>query len=452
MTSRTPPLLLRAAAFVLVGVLSAACASSVPSAPPASAPSVPPTVQATPVPDAVPSRAPATESPTQALIEFLIERIAADPTDGDAQLELGFALVQRIRETADASLYAPAEAAFVEASRLLPADPRPLIGIGGLRLGRHEFAAALEAGQAALEADPTSASAANVVVDALVELGRYEEAFAAVEALAAGSADLSSLARLSYARELQGDLPGALAAMQLAADSPGLAAENTAFALAIVGQLQRLTGDPDAARSSYERALELVPDHAPSIAGLGRLAVGDGDLGAARGYFERAAAILPLPEYVIALGETLEAAGDTTGARRQYDLARAEIALFRASGVVTDLELSLFEADHGDAAEALRLAEAAYAMTPTVRAADALAWALHRSGRDAEAWKRAEEALRLGSREPLLQYHAGAIAASIGETEVARRHLEAALNADPGFSATGAADARAILDALPPAQ
>ena len=403
------------------------------------------------MPNVVPSRNPASESPTQALIEFLIERIAADPTDGEAKLELGFALVQRIRETADTSLYAPAEAAFAEASRLLPADPRPLIGIGGLRLGRHEFAAALEAGQEALEADPTSASAANVVVDALVELGRYEEAFAAVEALAAGSADLSSLARLSYARELQGDLPGALEAMQRAAASPGLAAENTAFVLAIVGQLQRLTGDPDAARASYEQALELVPDHGPSLAGLGRLAVGDGDLVAARGFYERAAAILPLPEYVIALGETLEAAGDTAGARRQYDLARAETELFRASGVVVDLELSLFEADHGDAAEALKLAEAAYAAAPTVRAADALAWALHRSGRDAEAWKRAQEALRLGSLEPLLQYHAGAIAATLGESEVARRHLEAALAADPGFSATGAADARAILEALPAA-
>jgi len=51
----------------------------------------------------------------------------------------------------------------------------------------------------------------------------------------------------------------------------------------------------------------------------------------------------------------------------------------------------------------------------------------------------------------LLQYHAGAIAATLGESEVARRHLEAALAADPGFSATGAADARAILEALPAA-
>jgi tetratricopeptide (TPR) repeat protein len=285
-------------------------------------------------------------------------------------------------------------------------------------------------------------------VDALVELGRYEEASDAVDDLVATAADLPSLARLSYVRELQGDLPGALDAMQRAAAAPGLAPENTAFALSLVGHLQQLNGDAVGARQAYEAAIGLVPDHAPSIAGLGRLAVAGGDLDAARRWFERAAAILPLPEYVIALGETLEAAGDAAAARRQYDLARAQIALLEAGGVVVDLDLALFEADHGDAARALELAQAAYAATPTVRAADALAWALHRVGRDAEAWDRVQEAFRRGSMDPLFHYHAGSIAAARGDRDAARDHLDRALGTDPGFSATGAVEARRLLDEL----
>jgi tetratricopeptide (TPR) repeat protein len=117
--------------------------------------------------------------------------------------------------------------------------------------------------------------------------------------------------------------------------------------------------------------------------------------------------------------------------------------------VAVDLDLALFEADHGDPARALAFATAAHAATPTVRAADAAAWALHRLGRDDDASPYVVEALRLGSRDPLLRYHAGAIEAALGDTVAARRDLELALATDPGFSATGAAEARRLLDTLP---
>ncbi len=439
------------AAFVAAFV--AGCggsAASTPAGPPRSSPPVSATPAGEPTTPTSQLEQPSpTTPPTQALIDLLVERVTADPDDGDAQLELGYALLQRIRETGDPSLYAVAERAFDAARRLLPRDPRPLVGLGGLQLGRHEFDAALDSGNAALALDASAVSARAVMVDALIELGRYDEAFPAVDDLVASSGGLTTLARLSYARELQGDLAGALAAMREAAAAPSAAAENTAFALALVGQLERLNGDPVAAREAYEAALTLAPDHAPSLAGLGRLAVGDGDLDEAIGYFERASAIVPLAEYVIALGETLEAAGETAAAGRQYGLARAEMALFEASGVIVDLEFALFEADHGDAGRALRLAQAAYAATPTIRAADALAWALHRTGRHDEAWKRSKEALRLGSRDPLLQFHAGVIAAAREDHVAARDHLEAALATDPGFSATAVHAAQAILDELP---
>jgi tetratricopeptide (TPR) repeat protein len=436
-------------AVLILAALVAACAR--PAAPVESgAPFDPTADRATPTPR-VTSRPPAsaaTTAPTQALVDFLIDRVTADPNDGAAQRDLGFALLQRIRETADPSGYARAETAFKAARELMPDDPLVLIGLGGLRLGQHEFAKALDLGRQALEAEPGDPAARAVVVDASIELGRYDAAFEEAEALARDAPSLATLARLSYARELQGDLAGALEAMRDAARSPGLAPENTAYVTALTGQLERLTGDPSAARASFDEALALVPDHPMSLAGLGRLAVGAGDLAAATKEFAQAASIVPLPEYVIALGETLEASGDAEGARRQYALARAEIALFESSGVVVDLELALFEADHGDPARALSLAQSAYDAAPTVRAADAQAWALHRLGRDQEAVLMADEALRLGSREPLLRFHAGAIAASLGRGEQAHDQLEAALHADPGFSATGAEEARRLLERL----
>ena len=361
-------------------------------------------------------------------------------------------MLQRIRETADPSLYAPAGAAFEAGRRIAPDDPLIHVGIGGLQLGRHEFAQALTTGQQAVKLSPGLAAAHAVVVDALVELGRYEDADKAASEMLALRSDLSTLARVSYLAELRGKLDVALTAMRLAARSPSLAPENTAYVQSLLGNLLLYTGDREGAATAYLDALGLVPGYAPALAGQARLAVGDGDLEDAISLFKRASDIVPLPEYVIALGDAQAAAGHDADAARSFEVAKAEIQLSQAAGVIVDLDLSLFEADHGDPARALELAQIAYRAAPTVRAADALAWALHRSGRDTDAKERSAEALRLGSRDALFRYHSGAIAAALSDGTTARRDLNLALSTNPGFSATGAAEARRLLASLSPDQ
>jgi tetratricopeptide (TPR) repeat protein len=398
---------------------------------------------ATPAPS--PRATAAAASTTVDDIALLRDRLAATPDDAATLRDLGLALLQRVRETGDPSLYAQAEEALERARGLDRRDPLVLVGIGGLQVGRHQFAAALETAAAALAIAPSLPAAQAVKVDALVELGRYDEATAAAGELLALRVDLTSLARVSYLRELHGNLDGAVAAMRQAAASPALAPENTAYVQTLLGNLLVYAGRPDEAADAYDGALATVPDHAAAIAGLGRLAVGRGDLDEAIRRFEQASAILPLPEYVIALGEAREANGDAAGAAESYDLAQAETQLFVAAGVDVDLELSLFEADHGDPAKAIELAQAAYATRKTVRTADALAWACERAGRRDDAVRLSAEALRLGSKDPLLLYHAGVIAGNAGDAATARDWLTSALALDPGFSATGSAAARAEL-------
>jgi tetratricopeptide (TPR) repeat protein len=260
--------------------------------------------------------------------------------------------------------------------------------------------------------------------------------------------DLASYARVSYVRELFGDLPGALSAMQQAIQAGGGASENNAYVLVQAGNLLVLEGRRHDADAAYARALQLFPDFPAALAAQGRAAVARGDLPTAIALFDHAAAIVPLPDYVIALGDAQEASGDDAAAQDSYALARTETTLFRANGVVVDLELALFEADHGDSATALRLARQAYAERPTLKAADALAWALYRNGRLDAARTRSAQALRLHTPDPVLLYHAGMIAAAANDRVAARRDLGAALALDAGFSATGAAAARALLARL----
>lgn len=436
-------------AVLAIAIVAAGCATSPPATsgpPPSAATSSAASVSAPPPSPVIVT--PVRTSPTQAEILRLTAAVTADPADEPSQVALGFALLQRIRETADPSLYAPAEAAFDAARAIAPDDAEAYVGMGGLQLGKHQFADALVTGRKAAALSPTLPSARAVVVDALVELGRYDEADqAAGEMLALGS-DLTTLTRVSYLAELRGKLDVALAAMRLAAKSRGLAPENTAFAEALLGNLLVYSGDASGGAEAYRAALSIVPNHAPSIAGQGRLAVAAGKLDEAIALFQRAADIVPLPEYVIALGDAQTVAGRASDASRSYALARAEIQLFQATGVVVDLDLALLEADHGDPGRALAFALTAYKATPTVRAADAIAWALHRLGRDREAKAHSDEALRLGSIDPVIRYHAGAIDAALGDTGGARHNLELALDTDPGFSATGAAEARWLLAAL----
>jgi tetratricopeptide (TPR) repeat protein len=444
----------RCARTAFVVCLAVSCAAgcgprsspATPTTPTATTTAGPPTNQPSP---SAPSPSAAASSPTVAQIAQLRSRVEADPADADAQRDLGFALVQRVRETADPSLYAPAAAAFEAALRLRPDDAEALVGVASLQLGKHQFADGLATAGKAIALSPSLVAAHAAQVDALVELGRYDEADDAAGVMFGLRADITTLARVSYLAELRGRLPAALAAMRQASASPGLAPENTAYVDALLGNLLVYSGDLPAAQDAYRSALTLVSDHAPSLAGEGRLAVGAGRLDDAIARFQRTAAVVPLPEYVVALGDAQAAAAKTDDAARSYDLARAEIQLFRAAGVVVDVDLALLEADHGDPEAALRYARAAYAATPTIRAADAVAWSLHRLGRDREAAASSKEALRLGSIDPILRYHAGAIEAALGENVAARRDLDKALATDPGFSATGAAEARRLLASLP---
>ena len=129
---------------------------------------------------------------------------------------------------------------------------------------------------------------------------------------------------------------------------------------------------------------------------------------------------------MIALGETELAAGDTAAAKRDLELVGAEQQLQQAAGVDVDVELAIFEADHGSAAKAVTLARRGWRNAPSVRAADALGWALTRSGDPEAGYRWARRALRLGALDPLWRAHAGLSALAAGQRKEGRKQLRIA--------------------------
>jgi tetratricopeptide (TPR) repeat protein len=162
-----------------------------------------------------------------------------------------------------------------------------------------------------------------------------------------------------------------------------------------------------------------------------------------------AAERMPLPEYVVLLADLHLAAGHVSDAAAQLDLLDAIDRLQRANGVVTDLEMATYKADHGlDLGTALAAARQEYERRPSITAADALAWVLYQNGQCDEALTHTREALRLGMRDALVHYHAGMIARCAGENEQARDWLATALTINPYFSVRYAPEAQRTLAAM----
>jgi tetratricopeptide (TPR) repeat protein len=374
------------------------------------------------------------------------QRVRQSPDAVQSYAVLGAAYIQKVRDTGDPSFYAKAQAVLDEALKRDPQNVEALIGAGTLANARHDFRAALRLGEQAKAINPTVPRIYGVIADAQTELGLYDDAVQTLQTMIDMRPDLGSYSRISYARELHGDIEGAIEAMQAAVTAGGPATENSAWVRVQLGNLYFTQGDLAQAEQEYQRTLTLLPDYVYAQAGLGRVRAAQGRLDAAISLYQSAIARMPLPEFVIALGETQQAAGNTAEAANQYELVRAMQQLFKAGGVDTDLELALFDADHGnDPTATLALARDAYARRPSVKAADTLAWALFKAGQTADARRYADAALRLGTHDPLMLYHAGAIAQAQGDQVAARDWLARALERNPNFSPLYAPQARQAL-------
>ena len=282
---------------------------------------------------------------------------------------------------------------------------------------------------------PGSAGPLGVLGDALVELGRYREAFAVFDRMAALKPNLASYSRVSYARELLGEPRGAIAAMRLAVEAGAGTVEPLAWTLVQLGNLYFDNGRLRPAASAYHEALAHFPGYVHAEAALGKVAAARSRYAHAIAWYRRAVDRLPLPQYEGALGDVLQAAGRETEARDAFGAVDAIQRLLEANGVRTDLETALFDLDHGrGSAEALTRARRAYGERKSIEAEDVLAWALYTNGRCHEAHAHSARALRLGTRDALKFFHRGMIERCLGDRRAARSFFRRALALNPHFS------------------
>jgi pentatricopeptide repeat protein len=384
------------------------------------------------------------------LIQQALRRIERQPVNAEGYNLLCAAYMQKARETGDFSLNSRAEAALNQALEQQPDNLEAIKLKAILLLTFHRFPEGLEVARQARQRAPQDPIIYGALVDALVELGEYDEADQALARMMSIRPDASSYSRLAYLRYLRGDHPGAVEAMRAAVKASGPQdAEGLAWCRVHLGEELMKSQKPAEAERFMDLALQALPDYHLALTAKAGARLAAGDLEKAVEFYQRAQARLPMPDTAMALCDLYTKLGRPAEAKKQFDFVEfLEQSGSQGAGTYSS-QLALFWANHDTRLDqALEMIQAQRKARRDIYTCDILAWCLFKKGRFDEARAAIHEALRLGTREARIHYHAGMIYNALGDTAKAGRHLQRALAISPAFDLLQAEVAQRALAAL----
>ena len=363
-------------------------------------------------------------------------------------IQLAAAYIRRGRETGDTDYNAKAETAVDRALELDAANVPARKLKATLMLSFHRFSDGLAIAEQLRDELPRDPFVYGLLTDANNELGNYAEGESAAQTMVDLKPNASSYARVGNVRALHGDTKGAIEAFKLSARmTDPVDREGQSWCMVQIGNQYWANGKYDDAERSYNEALANFPGYYLALTGKGRVLASRGDYPEAAALLAKVQAQHLDLDSILLLGDVYTKLGDNEKAAAQYDLAQGgEQALGSAND---PHRIALFWADRGqNVEEALAIAREDHAKQQDIYAADILAWCLYKNGRFVEAKELAAEAMRLGTADAKILYHAGMIENALGNRIEAKRLLSAALALNPGFDLFQSAAAEAALQQL----
>jgi tetratricopeptide (TPR) repeat protein len=352
-------------------------------------------------------RAKTTREDLSRRVDDLRRRLSRQPEDLGLAVMLADALMRQTRITGNAGLAIEAEQSL---KRALDGDAANYDGtrmLAAIYLSQHRFREAIAVAEKNRIARPYDPLNYGVIGDGHLELGEYTEAFDAFDRMMELRPSAAAYARVAYARELQGNLNGAVQAMELAADATAAEdPEALAWHQAQLGDLYLRLGKTREAESAYIAASHTFPGHPFAVVGYSRVLTARGDVTGALTLLQELAQTVPTPDLAARIGDLLLRLGRTDEAERQFAIAEA--------GWRTDApepkSLARFLADHNRKIdEAVAIAERAAAERHDIFTEDALAWSYFKAGRRDEARRAIASAMRTGTKDVDILAHARAI-------------------------------------------
>lgn len=344
-------------------------------------------------------------------------RLAARPDDSAAVIHLSTASLRLQRVNNDGRAVITAEEHL---RRFLEGKPEHYDArrmLAAVLLSQHRFGDAIAEADRARADDPNDPWNYGVIGDGYMELGDYPRAYEAFDRMGRIAPGPAAYARTSYGLQTNGDLDGALESMRRAAEGTSSNdPEAQAWHFTQIGDLLLQKGRVVEARLEYERAMATFPNHPMAVWGLAHIKVVDGDLERARLMLQSELARTPTPDLAIAIGDLSAEIGDRQGAESYYRMAeQIERAAWSTGARQPRTLAALFAERDRNIPEAVTLAEEAARSRRDIFTMDTLALAYWKAGRLNEARRSSDEAMRTGTRDAKLLWHAAEIRAAAGE-------------------------------------
>jgi tetratricopeptide (TPR) repeat protein len=381
------------------------------------------------------SSAEKTLSPAQQSVAQAEKLIAKNSKDFEAYNALALALSRRARETSDVMFYTQAEQALQKSFEISPGNFDGERIRVWLLLGKHEFAAALEAAQKLNKKMPDDLMLYGFLTDANVELGNYKDAETAAQwMLDLRPGNIPGLTRAAYLRELFGDIDGALDLMEMAYEStPPSESEDRAWILTQMAHLNLMIGKSSQAENLIQQALVMFSGYHYALGNLAKVRIQQKRYTEATELLKQRYQAAPHAENLYDLAEAFNLAGRAEEANKAFAEFEQKSLVESHRADNSNHELIFYYADHAkQPAKALEVAKREVARRHDVYTLDSYAWALHVNGQYNEARKQIETALAVGIRDAKLFRHAGEIALQCGDRAAAQQYVQQAaeLNAN----------------------
>jgi tetratricopeptide (TPR) repeat protein len=383
------------------------------------------------------------------LVAFEEREVRASPTDQILARMLAGQYMQRFRERYDLGDILRARRFALRSLQLQPqGNTAAQMTLASTYLAFHRFREALQHERAAVAGEPFDANARAQIASLQMELGEYAEArttLAAIPATGPEDPTVDSIWARFY--ELTGHIDRARVLMQRATLTIDSNVSNPAYDRSWFhmrnGQLAFESGDFETSQEELTISLTDFPGNAGALLWEARMYRAQKRWPQALAAASRSAGIYPLPQALGYQADAQRALGQAVAARATEALVGAEERLFNAQGINDRLLANYYAQRRIHLNEALQAAKDDYRRRgDEIYSCDTMAWVLAAMGRWHQALPFARLALRTGTQDSEVRYHAAMVELHNGRPERARELLQSALSNSSNFDAFEAADAR----------
>jgi len=395
----------------------------------------------------IPRKGNSIQSPEWALSKKMslgfIQKIKDNPSDSKSLIGLAAIYLQEARSSGNFAYYDKAALNCVNAVLKKDANNFEAQTFRAMiYLSQHHFTEGLKAATQIEKTYSYNAFVYGILVDANVELGNYQAALDDADKMVSIRPDIRSYSRISYLREIYGDIPGAIEAMKLAVDAGAPGTESTEWARVQLGKLYEQLGEMKYAEMYYTISLDNRPAYPYALAGIARIAVNRRDYQKAIELYQRADSSSNDYSFKEALVEVYKLAGDK---QRSLSVANAIIDEMEkaaekmvkgdSSGHYADREMAYAYLSVDNYDKAIEHALLEYNRRPNnIDANETLGWVYYKKADYAKAQSFIKTALQTDCKNPTLLCQAGLIYAKAGDKMNAKNLIQHALKNNPNIS------------------